>query len=168
MNRKGRTFVGILILLATMLEVGCGVALFRDYGKTLPSGDVTGAFVRHEIDPDLNYYISGSDLYPNAILGLKKTHVLESGLWKRVELTSESLRTLVTDMQSRASWSHDFLHGSVILDNEGRPIGIWYSLLSARTAVRIKGDGSVAIPTPALNTYERGWKMGEPLIPSTR
>ena len=168
MKRCRLTRALIVFFLATTLLVGCGVVLFRDYGKILPSGDVTRIFARYEIDPDINYYISGSNLYPNAILGLKKTHVLEPGLWKPVEITPGLLKTLMTDMQSRASWSNDFLHGFVILDQEGRPIGIWYSLLSARTAVRIKGDGSVAIPPPALNTYEKGWKMGEPLTPSSR
>jgi hypothetical protein len=168
MKRKGRIPAWILILTGTTLLVGCGAVLFRDYGKILPSGDVTATFERYEFDPDLNYYISGSDLYPNAILGLKKTLALEAGLWKPIEPKQEVLKRFVTDMQSRASWSNDFIHGFVILDQEGRPIGVWYSLLSARTAVRIKDDGTVAIPPPALNTYEKGWKMGEPILPSTR
>jgi len=153
-------------LTATTLLVGCGAAHFREYGQILPSGDVTAAFARHEFSPDLNYYYSGSDIYPNAILGLKKTLTLEAGLWKSIDPEPEVMKSFISFMQSRALVNNDFLHGFVILDPEGRPIGIWYSILVARTAVRVKEDGTVAIPPPPLEIHEKGRKMGP--LPSIR
>ncbi len=40
-------------------------------------------------------------------------------------------------------------------DNNGRPIGVWYSLLRARTFLRMQENGTVRIDTPDLETYEK-------------
>ncbi|MBN1614672.1 MAG: hypothetical protein JW950_09430 [Deltaproteobacteria bacterium] len=166
MKSKERIPAWILMLTAAAVLVGCSAALFRDYGTILPSSDITGTFERYEFDRDLNYYFSGPEVYPNAILGLKKTFALEAGLWKPVDPEPEVMRRFVSDMQSRALLNNEFLHGFVIRDPEGRPIGIWYSILSARTSVRVKADGTVAIPPPPIRDDDRRWRMGN--IPSSR
>ena len=47
------------------------------------------------------------------------------------------------------------LHGFDMLDDKGRPIGVWYSIMTARTLVRMQEDGTVRIDTPDLETYEK-------------
>ncbi len=42
-----------------------------------------------------------------------------------------------------------------MLDNNGKPIGVWYSILSAQTFLRMNDDGTVRIDTPDLDTYEK-------------
>ena len=42
-----------------------------------------------------------------------------------------------------------------LLDRGGKKIGFWYSLLSARTFLRFEEDGTVLLPTPDLDTYEK-------------
>ncbi len=40
-------------------------------------------------------------------------------------------------------------------DDKGRPIGVWYSILTARTFLRMQENGTVRIDTPELDTYEK-------------
>jgi hypothetical protein len=42
-----------------------------------------------------------------------------------------------------------------MLDDKGRRIGVWYSILTAPTFVRMQEEGTVRIDTPELETYEK-------------
>jgi len=57
-------------------------------------------------------------------------------------------------MKAKVSELRSLLHGFALSDNNGRPIGVWYSILEARTFLRMKDDGTVRIDTPDLYTYE--------------
>jgi len=88
-------------------------------------------------------------------MGLDKNYVLESTLWKRVEMTPARLKEIVTDMKSKTSTIHQSLFGFSLIDPQGKPVGIWYSILSARTAFQMKENNRVMIHTPDLRTYEK-------------
>jgi hypothetical protein len=47
------------------------------------------------------------------------------------------------------------LHGFAILDDKGKRIGVWYSILEATTnsSVRMKDSKTVLIDTPDINTW---------------
>jgi hypothetical protein len=51
------------------------------------------------------------------------------------------MKETVENMRHRASTILLPLHGFVILDNKKFPIGIWYSLMEARTRVKMAGEG---------------------------
>ncbi|MDD5724204.1 MAG: hypothetical protein PHY29_10780 [Syntrophales bacterium] len=140
----------IVCVFALLASTGCAGPHVRNYGRIIPDGDVTGAFEEYQSDPDLNYYISGSDVYPNAIMGLNKAYTLDSTLWKKVEMTPQTLRELVTNMQMKVPIQHGF----ALFDNRGNRIGVWYSILSATTSLWTK-DNTVVILTPALDTYDK-------------
>jgi hypothetical protein len=135
--------------------MGCGGTFFKNYGGITPNADAAKTFEAYRISPNYNYYTSGSFVYPNALMGLDKTYTLDSDLWKKIEPTPQEFRELVTNMQKKALETGQNQHGFVILDDKGRQIGIWYSILSVRTVVRMKEDGKVVIFTPDLDTYER-------------
>ncbi len=137
-----------LVLLAS---AGCAGPHGRNYGRIIPDGDVTRAFEEYQSDPGVNYYISGSDVFPNAIMGLNKAYTLDSTLWKRVEMTPQALGDLVSNMQTKARIQHGF----VLVDNKGNRIGVWYSILTASTSLWMKDDHTVVILTPALDTYNK-------------
>ena len=116
---------------------------------------MTNAFEKYQVNPNYNYYISGSDVYPNAIIGLDKALTLESDLWKQVEITPKKLRELVQDMQSKVrdlSWNL-VLHGFAMFDDNGIQIGVWYSIPGAKTSLSMKDDHTVIIITPNIDTY---------------
>ena len=151
MKRKS----GIYLLIALCLVLtACTGQLFRNYGKIDPSSEVTSAFERYEVNPNFHYYISGADLYPNALMGLDRRYRLDpETLWKEVEMTPERMKQIVEQMKIRAFGFYQHQYGFEITDNGGRPIGVWYSMLEARTFVQVKEDGIVRIDTPDLDTY---------------
>jgi hypothetical protein len=126
----------------------------RNYGEILPDSEITSDFENYKMDLDFNYYISGSDVYPNALMGLRKTVILDSDLWKKIEPSSETFRDLIQNMQKKSLSINQTQHGFAILNEKGEKIGIWYSILSARTSVQSL-DGKVIVLTPDLNTYEK-------------
>jgi fructose 1,6-bisphosphatase len=140
-----------------MLSAGCAGSLFMNYGKISPNMEVTNAFETYQINTEYNYYISGSDVYPNAIIGLDKGYTLESDLWKEVEMTPKRLRELVTDMKDKATTVNYGmpLYGFAMLDDKGNQIGVWYSILEAKTFLKMKDNRTVIIYTPDIDTYDK-------------
>jgi hypothetical protein len=137
------------------LSSGCNGSLFKNYGRITPDGNVTNAFEKYQVNPNYNYYISGSDVYPIAIIGLDKALTLEPDLWKKVDMTPAKLRELVLDMKlkvSSLSWKL-FLNGFAMFDDKGNQIGIWYSILGVKTSLSMKDEHTVIIITPAIGTY---------------
>jgi hypothetical protein len=96
-------------------------------------------------------------------MGLHRSYRLDSEtLWKEVQMTPEKMKEIVEHMNTKASVRMDFHKGFEMLDNSGRPIGVWYSLARARTSLQIREDGTVRIDTPDLDTYEK--KAGSLMI----
>lgn len=155
MNTKRK--VGFYLLLAVCLgATACAGQSFRDYGRINPSNEATRAFEAYQINPSFRYYISGSDVYPNALMGLHRDYRLDpKTLWKEVTMTPAKMKGLVEDMKAKAAEYRLFQHGFEISDDKGRPIGVWYSILTARTVIRTQDDGTIRIDTPELETYDK-------------
>ena len=134
--------------------VGCAT-LFKGYGTIEPNREITHSIERYQIDPDLNYYISGSTSTPNAIMGLKKSYALDSDLWKKIEMTPDVIKNLVSDMQARARGFSGRLQGFIIHDDKGRQLGIFYSLHDVDTFVKLKDENTVIINTPPIDTFSK-------------
>ena len=150
-----RNIIAVICVFLILSSSGCAGFHSGSYGKIRPDQDVTQAFETCQVNPDLNYYISGSDAYPHAIIGIDKNHTLKSELWKKREFTPETLKNLVENMKFKVMQFYETPHGFDILDNDGNDIGDWYSIFSATTAVKIEEDHSVIIITPDIDTYER-------------
>ncbi len=107
------------------------------------------------VDTNQRYYISGSDIYPNAIIGLNRDYRIDPQThWREVEMNPEVMRTIVQNMKEKTAGRTHFLYGFDLLDTAGRPIGVWYSIQTARTCMQIKEHGIVRIDTPDLDTYD--------------
>lgn len=148
-----RRCVRVCLLLAVCLSVLACTGMFRNYGRFNPSDEVYQAFATYQVNKDFRYYISGPDLYPNALMGLNRSYQLDPRtLWREVQMTPEKMREIVGYMNSKA-----LIHrqtGFELLDNNDRPIGVWYSRLEVRTFLRIQEDGTVRIDTPDLDTQK--------------
>src|SRR3989304_10337368 len=96
-------FLTVLLTLA-----GCAV-LTSGYGKFITDEMVTKNFEAFQIDPDMNYYTSGSDTYPSAIMGLKKKFTLDNDLWKPLKPDPKAFRELVQNMQDIVYMGHESL-----------------------------------------------------------
>lgn len=155
MNKYWKILFCILFCAALASCVAVNSYLAKKWGRIVPDKEATAAFETYQISADFNYYISGSDVYPTAILGLNKAYALDSTLWKKVDLSPAKLREMVTDMKVKARDIGQNQFGFAVLDNQGRKIGVWYSLLTATAPVRIKDDNTVIIYTPDQDTYEK-------------
>lgn len=141
------------------------------YGKIMSSKDVAEAYEQYRVNPVQNYYISGSDACPNAIIGIDKRWTLESGLWKRRDLDASKLKELVQRMQSAGGGlnvPHGFEvvqrmqsaggglnvpHGFAIYDNRGNTIGGLFSILGLTMTVEITGENKVIVYSPPILRY---------------
>ena len=145
-------FVCVLMFLCAS---GCAGLRMSDYGYIHPSDDVTQAFKNYEVKPDLNYYIGGRDLYPDAIIGIDKRYTLITKMWKKREFTTETMKALVLNMQTNTMGRNFMFFGFNILDEEGNDIGDWYSIRRATTNVKRIEDNQFSIPTPPSIIAER-------------
>jgi hypothetical protein len=129
----------------------------KNYGSIVAEGRVMEAFDKFQVNPNYDYFYSGSEVYPSAVMGLDKSYTLESDLWKKVDMTPAKLREIVMSMKDKAATVNftASLHGFVILDDKGKQIGVWYSILKATTnsSVRMKDSKTVLIDTPDINTW---------------
>lgn len=132
-----------------------------NYGNIIPDTAVTKAFEAFQLDPDMNYYYSGSGVHPNAIMGLKRNYVLDSDLWKPIEAQPAIFKDLIKGMQTKALERGTFQHGFVMKDNKGQPIGVWYSILRAATVINMGEGNKVAVFTPELEIYREGTDDGK-------
>ncbi|GEM_PF-514584 len=148
----------IIIVIAAILAI---IVLFwrfssgSSYGKLQPSVEVTAAYESFQVNSRMNYYLSGPDLYPNALMGIDKDWLLVSDLWKKKELAPDGMRALVQGMQTRAMENLVCLQGFEIMDHRGMKIGTWFSLPGLEVLIRIKGDNRVEISTPPGDIYGR-------------
>ena len=150
---KKRLLLFALLFIVLLSTTTC--AYFKNYGKFVPNADVTAAFNKAEISPDLNYYITGSDTFPRSILGLNKAYILDSNLWKKVELKPEELSELTTRMRQRAIMlcRRQGEFGFAVLDEKGKQIGIWYSILVPTISIKVFDDRKVIIYPPNDSNY---------------
>ncbi|HQJ31230.1 MAG TPA: hypothetical protein PLG18_08850, partial [Syntrophales bacterium] len=96
---KRQAMIVLAILWAAGVLWGCAGGR---YGNIFPDGRTTSDFEAFRIDPGMNYYYSGPDLYPNALIGLKKEYVLDNDLWKPIQPTPASFRDMILHMQEKA------------------------------------------------------------------
>jgi hypothetical protein len=145
----------LISILAAAVVLILIVWRFSDgrYGELRPSREATDAFETFRIDSGKEYYLSGSDVYPNAIIGIDKSRTLETDLWKKRDLTAEGMKELVGNMRSRAMEHMAFLQGFDILDDRGAKIGEWFSLPGMSIVIQMKGENRVSISTPPIDVY---------------
>lgn len=119
------------------------------YGSLRPSLKMTNSYLSFQVDPGMRYYLSGSDLYPNAIIGIRKTWTLESDLWKPVDLDPKKLKEIIFNVTSQLMGAGVMPDGYEILDDRNGKIGDWFSLPGQNVTVWLRGDNRVELSTPA-------------------
>ncbi len=162
---KGKIIITLTVLCMALLLSGC---VAGRYGEIKPDWQATQDFDAFRIDPNMNYYYSGPDLFPNALIGLKKEYILDNDLWKPIKPTPASFRDMILHMQEKARDYREFQHGFLMCDDKGKPIGVWYSILKARTFVKMGEDNKVVVYTPDLMIYQGGGGNGIAQVPDKK
>lgn len=151
-----KAVLSLLILLLFPGLISCSTVSPGNYGRISLDEGVTKSLEAYLVNPDFRYYISGVDLNPNALMGLHRDYRLESPtLWREVDISAARMKEIVDGMRRKAQDLMMLQYGFEITDDTGTAIGIWYSVLDARTFVRVNEDGTVRIATPSQDTYER-------------
>ena len=144
----------LVVLFGVMVLLSGFSALGGRYGAIVLDDAVRKHFEAFRIDPGLNYYYSGSDAAPNALMGLKKHYILDNDLWKTIEPNPKAFREIIRSMQDKAMTFNKLQYGFVIKDDQGKPIGVWYSILDVKTMIVKMGEGNkVVVYTPELDIY---------------
>jgi hypothetical protein len=114
------------------------------YGKLKRDRDANRTFQTYKVLPDHVYYISGLSNIPYAIIGIHKKYKLRPGMWRKVQLTTPLLRSWVSKMDNIYGYPP---YGSIILDDNGIPMGFWYSSKQWTTVI-IEENNEIAILAP--------------------
>jgi len=78
-----------LTVCLCLILVSCSASLLRNYGRINPNMEVTKAIEGYQVNPEFHYYISGTDLHPNVLIGLLRDYRLDpSTLWREVEMST--------------------------------------------------------------------------------
>ncbi len=134
---------GLTLLVSLILLSGCAA----NYGGLRISGEVTRLFETYQVQTDYQYYYSGPESRPHAIMGIHRSYTLNSKLWKAVDISEAQLKSWVRSrMYGRLGISP---RGYYIVDPDGKRIGIWYSMWGT-TTVKIEGPGQVSVATPDI------------------
>ncbi|MDD5169068.1 MAG: hypothetical protein PHN75_09635 [Syntrophales bacterium] len=144
------------LFLVLLMTIGC--AAFRaNYGTINLDEAVQKQFEAFRLDPDVNYYFSGSEAYPTVIMGLKKAYVLDNDLWKPIDPDPKVFRNFVKSMQDKARSYALSQRGFILRDPQGKALGVWYSLIQIRPMIVKMGEGNkVDVYTPELFIYPAG------------
>jgi len=156
----------VLAMAAVVGLLGWGCAAYGSMGHLHPDRAVKRMFESGTVSEEYNYYYSGADARPRAIIGIQKDYQLVSKLWKPVNLTQEQLSDWINWRGPRLGYDQS-RNGSKILDDQGNPIGIWYANRDWRdyTTIKMLGDHRVSVTTPLqynidnMHDLNRNFKM---------
>lgn len=152
-----RLFLTTALLMLACAAFACmtsQVTFRRDAG-------VNAAFEAAIVLPNYDYYYSGPEAQPLAIIGIRQGLRFEQGLWKKVTLSEKQLKDWVWMIDSATSLTRMHYYGAKILAPDGSELGIWYSFLDWVVA-EVTPDGLVILHTPAINSDEPVRRFLEP------
>ena len=124
-NRASRASIAVLVILLPMLT-----ACMNQYGRFALDPQVGKAFQTGLIQPELQYYYSGRDTMPYAIIGIDRGYRVPSRYWVPFDPQPEQLKKMSGNVYRGL---RDNPYGAIILDPAGSVIGVWYANLYSRS-----------------------------------
>ena len=138
----------IFLIVALALLVGCS----GTFGKFKRSDEVKKIYETYQVQPDYNYYYSGSNTRPDAVMGIQKNYTLTTPkLWTEVTLDSKQLKFWVEDIKKDPVYQPD---GYFILDDKGKQVGTFYTRWDTGP-VKMQGAMQVDVYLPEKDSYKR-------------
>ena len=145
MYRKTFLFV---VVIGAALAAACAMA---NIGSVRTSAEVARQFENLEINPNYRYWYLNQENNPFGVIGLDREYGFDGGpLWRAVAPDSPTFKKVVGLVQSFPVPSSRTT-GYTIFDHQGRPIGVWYSSLSAGITV----DPAVKAVSIATSTWRK-------------
>lgn len=146
--------VRMFLILVLVLFIGFIVFFMsrsvESYGMLRPSEAATENFRLYHPAADHDYYFSGPESYPLAIIAVERRLRFDSAEhWMKVEPGEGSLKPLIEGMNSRALLLNQNLRGYEMVDHRGERVGEWYSAVGIQAVIRRTGIDSVEIYPPS-------------------
>ena len=130
------------LLLATLF--GCSAS---KYGKLTPDKDVQQAFQSYQILPNHKYYYRGVYSRPVAIAGINQNYTMNLKMWVPIDAESKDFKILIDRVSLQGMGNQTEPWGSIIQDQEGHKVGIWYSAVLA-AAVEVNANRQIVNLSP--------------------
>jgi hypothetical protein len=144
-----------IILFSILGLFGCA-AMNQGYGTFVPDHLVQKGFESFQMDPNMNYYYSGSYAYPSVIMGLKKQYALDNDLWKPLQPDPILLKDLIGGMQTKAIQTGQAQHGFILRSPDGQTLGVCYCPLDVWIRAKMGEANKVVVYTPDRYPYGDG------------
>jgi hypothetical protein len=135
------------LFLVTTLAVALAACAGSTGAGLQKDGAAFDSFMGRKVLSGYRYYTTGPENTPDAIVGMKKGYTLAGDKWTERKMTTELLDSLVKQMNDMYGAVSVGLSGSNILDDTGKPIGVWYSAIST-TQVEMLSPTEVSIEPP--------------------
>ena len=132
---------GLFLLPLIVVFVGCGSAT---YGRLESSPEITKVFKDGKILSSYQYYVSGFQRIPYAIMAVDRNFQLRSGGWQALDMDTAALNQIVFRMDTVYSLTP---RGAWIVDNEGNRLGVWYSS-QYHTTVERRQNNQILVGSP--------------------
>jgi hypothetical protein len=146
-------FLVILFIPVLLIFTGCA----GNYGRLQRSQEVDKIFKSYQVLPDHNYYYVGPDGRPDAIMGIQRDYTLETTQWTQFDPSDETLKTGVDSINFHHSTSVRYYpYGFIILDPEGKQVGIWYSIWDWTTVIMEKDNRIKVFPPAKKDPFGNG------------
>jgi hypothetical protein len=145
--------VVILFISVTFVIGGCA----ENYGRLQRSSEVDKIFKSYQVLPDHNYYYVGPDGRPDAIMGIESVYTLETTQWTQFDPSDKTLKTGVDSINFHHSTRvRNYPYGFIILDTEGKQVGIWYSIWDWTTVIMEENHHIKVFPPAVEEPFGNG------------
>jgi len=134
-------FSGLILAVMALIFAGCSAPIS---GRLQGSPEITEMFKSSRILPDHQYFISGFQRLPYAIIAIDNNYQLQSSRWQPIDMNPTSLNQIIYRMEHVYSLNP---RGAWILDHEGNRMGIWYSS-QYQTLVKREKDNRLVVVSP--------------------
>jgi hypothetical protein len=160
-KQTARRLAGLAVAVA--LTAGCAGLTAGRLGSLRLSSAAAQAFESATVLPDHNYFYSGPDMKPFAIIAIHEDYALETKRWKPVQVTPKLLKDWIDQLTGYLGYGLR-TYGSEIVGPEGEYIGIWYSKKENSTTVRLLEGNRVMVYPPNVSSTVREPFMLSPRI----
>ncbi|MHC4103784.1 MAG: hypothetical protein ACYSR9_02500, partial [Planctomycetota bacterium] len=121
-----------IIIALLIILIGCA----GNYGRLVRDYEANKIFKSYQILPGYRYYYIGPEGRPDAIMGIHPDYALETTQWTETDLIEDKLKKLVDWINFHNSNNTRYYpDGFLILDHDGRQVGIWYSIWDWTTVI---------------------------------
>ena len=127
------------LIVILLLIVGCAQ---NNHGRFKMDEQVSQAFINGSVQPDLNYYYSGRETMPYAIIGVDSRYSVPSKYWIQFDPEPDKLKKMSGNVYGQLNFT---VSGAHMISPDGQVIGVWYSAIRNRSVSVDPVDRSVQV-----------------------